>query len=105
MQVRFECQYVVLQLRTWRCDLVKFLFICQPFVNLPQCCSQLVLAEGALLARLLLDHNALKLRHGTFWNANLARRFQKPYLGKASDPGSGMHILAAYAHSLVKGLY
>ena len=26
----------------------------------------------------------LKLRHGTIWNAELARRFQKPYLGKAS---------------------
>ena len=36
------------------------------------------------------EKNALKLRrlpsrHGTFWNANLARHFQKPYLGKASD--------------------
>ena len=44
--------------------------------------------------------NALKLRHGTFWNAKLARRFQKPYLGKASDgrcplrkdPDSGTHV-------------
>ena len=47
--------------------------------------------------------NALKLRHGTFWNAKLARRFQKPYLGKASDgkcplcknPDSGTHVLGA----------
>ena len=57
--------------------------------------------------------NALKLRHGTFWNAKLARRFQKPYLGKASDgrcplcknPDSGTHVLGACTHRLIKGLY
>ena len=57
--------------------------------------------------------NALKLRHGTFWNAKLARRFQKPYLGKASDgkcplcknPDSGTHVLGACTHGLAKGLY
>ena len=57
--------------------------------------------------------NALKLRHGTFWNAKLARRFQKPYLGKASDdkcplcknPDSGTRVLGACTHRLVKGLY
>ena len=55
--------------------------------------------------------NALKLRHGTFRNAKLARRFQKPYLGKASDgkcplcrnPNSGTHVLGACTHRLVKG--
>ena len=55
--------------------------------------------------------NALKLRHGTFWSAKLARRFQKPYLGKTSagkcllcrDPDSGTHVLGACAHRLVKG--
>ena len=57
--------------------------------------------------------NALKLRHGTFWNAKLARRFQKPYLGKTSDgkcplcknPDSGTHVLGGCTHRLVKGLY
>ena len=57
--------------------------------------------------------NALKLRHGTFWNAKLARHFQKPYLGKASDgrcplcknPDSGTHVLGACTHRLIKGLY
>ena len=57
--------------------------------------------------------NALKLRHGTFWNAKLARRFQKPYLGKASDgkcplcrnSDSGTHVLGVCTHRLVKGLY
>ena len=52
--------------------------------------------------------NALKLRHGTFWNARMAR----PYLGKASDgkcplcrnPDSGTHVLGACTHRLVKGL-
>ena len=56
--------------------------------------------------------NALKLRHGTFWIAKLARHFQKPYLGKASDgkcplfrnPDSGMHVLGACTHRLVEGL-
>ena len=57
--------------------------------------------------------NALKLRHGTFWNAKLARHFQKPYFGKTSDgkcpfcknPDSGTHVLGACTHRLVKGLY
>ena len=60
--------------------------------------------------------NALKLRHGTFWNAKLARHFQKPYLGKTSDgkcplcrnPDSGTtgtHGLGACTYRLVKGLY
>ena len=56
--------------------------------------------------------NALKLRHGTFCNTKLARCFQKPYLGKASDgrcplcrnPDSGTHVLGACTHGLVKGL-
>ena len=57
--------------------------------------------------------NALKLRHGKFWNAKLARCFQKPYLGKTSDGNcplcgnsdSGTHVLGACTHKLVKGLY
>ena len=57
--------------------------------------------------------NALKLRHGAFWNAQLARRFQKPYLGKASagrcplskKPDSGTHGFGACTHRLVNGLY
>ena len=57
--------------------------------------------------------NALKLRHGTFWNAKLAKRFQKPYLGKTSDgrcllcknPDSATHVLGACTHKLIKGRY
>ena len=57
--------------------------------------------------------NAFKLRHGNFWNAKLARRFQKPYLGKTSDgkcplcenPDSGTHVLGACTHRLVTGSY
>ena len=56
---------------------------------------------------------ALKLRHGTFWNAKLARRLQKPYLGKASDgrcplcknPDSDTHVLGACTHRILKGFY
>ena len=60
--------------------------------------------------------NALKLRYGTFWNAKLARRFQKPlksYLGKASDgkcplcknSDPGRHVLGACTYRLFKELY
>ena len=57
--------------------------------------------------------NALRLRYGAFWNAKLAVRFQKPYLGKPSDgkcplckqPDSGTHTLGACTHRQMKGLY
>ncbi len=57
--------------------------------------------------------NALRLRYGAFWNAKLAMRFQKPYLGEPSDgncplckqPDSGTHTLGACAHRHMKGLY
>ncbi len=57
--------------------------------------------------------NALRLRYGAFWNAKLAVRFQKPYLGKPSDgkcplckqPDSGTHTLGACTHQHMKGLY
>ena len=32
--------------------------------------------------------NTLKLRHGTFWNAKLAQRFQRPYLGNTVSDGN-----------------
>ncbi len=51
--------------------------------------------------------------YGAFWNAKLAMRFQKPYLGKPSDgkcslckqPDSGTHTLGACTHQHMKGLY
>ena len=58
--------------------------------------------------------NTIKLRHGTFWNAKLAKRFCKPYIGASiSDgmcplcgaPDSGTHVLGACTHKLLKGLY
>ncbi len=57
--------------------------------------------------------NALRMRYGAFWNAKLAVRFQKPYLGKPSDgkcplckqPDSGTHTLEACTHRHMKGLY
>ena len=57
--------------------------------------------------------NALRLRYGAFWNAKLALRFRKPYLGGISDgmcplckqPDSGTHTLGACSHPHMKGLY
>ena len=57
--------------------------------------------------------NALKLRHGTFWNAKWARCSQQPYPGKESDgncpfcrnPDSGTRVLVklgACTHRLVQ---
>ena len=37
--------------------------------------------------------NAIKLRYGTFWNAKLAKRFNKPYLGRISD---GMYMSMSF---------
>ena len=57
--------------------------------------------------------NAIKLRYGTFWNAKLAKRFNKPYLGRISvgtcplcnNPDSDTHVLGACSHRYLKGLY
>ena len=58
--------------------------------------------------------NTIKLRHGAFWNAKLAKRVCKPYMGASiSDgmcplcgaPDSGTHVLGACTHKLLKGLY
>ena len=58
--------------------------------------------------------NTIKLRHGMFWNAKLAMRFCKPYIGAdlsngacplCSAPDSGTHVLGACNHKLLKGLY
>ena len=49
-----------------------------------------------------------------FWNAKLAQRFRRPYLGDTvsdgncslrGDPDSGTHVLGACTHKHVKGLY
>ena len=71
------------------------------------------LQKAAQSSKICTVRNALKPRHGTFWNAKLARHFQKPYLGKASDGkcllcrnlDSGTHVLGACTHRLVKDLY
>ena len=57
--------------------------------------------------------NAIKLNYGTFWNAKLAKRYNKAYLGRISDgtcplcnnPDSGTHVLGACSHRYLKGLY
>ena len=61
-------------------------------------------------------HNAIELRYEAFWNAALAKRFNKAYLGRISDGkfpacnnrDSGKHILGACiacSHCYLKGLY
>ena len=57
--------------------------------------------------------NAIKLRYGTFWNAKLAKRFNKPYMGRISiglcplynNLDSDTHVLGACSHRYLKGLH
>ncbi len=71
------------------------------------------LSRGGKRPKTSIVRNALRLRYGAFWNAKLAMRFQKPYLGKPSDGkcpvckqrDSGTHTLGACAHRHMRGRY
>ena len=79
----------------------------------PHTCSGNNFAQSRRNVKTTTVRNAIKLRYGTFWNAKLAKRFNKPHLGRISDgtcplcnnPDSGTHVLGPCSHRYLKGLY